>query len=588
MGEQPISAAVRCAWQIAAEEALRAGAPEIEPEHLMIGILGLEKVLAQPQQSRVAADELASLRKELELLAKGLAPAQKWAEVRRKLRTALPSGTVRNTAGKISRSHRARQLFVNDSQTDLPLVLVTFAIRVAQALDSAWRKVCEDSGLDLSAALALLSQAEHAGSSYLMAADAPHRQGSETEVQVATEVEALDASVPALKVSDKGVEVGSRLACFIESLWKQAPGRNLDEYLQTVVERLVAAIPSAGRGAILIPDNHGRLLLRAHVPSGTPSVSFTSAHRAMSERRGVIWQIGDDLTRSQQESSAQAGMYAPLLWNESTFGVLCVDNLGKGTRFSHDDLTFLVAAAHHLGLIVANQELTAELQRNTQVLQRLLTSFSPKLRTTLLDKARRGRLRLGGECSEVTILFCDMRGFTRVSSTMSSEDIMEMLNEYFQVLTDTIFKYQGTLDKYIGDAVLAVFGSPEPDPHQQIHAVHAALEMQERAREVNLSRTSRGLAGCEIGIALHCGEVLHGFVGSSERMEFTVIGEAVNRASRFCGGAAAGDVVISPELYKRVWNEVEAIQVAIPFKHEGDMPGYRVVNLREKSRKLQT
>jgi adenylate cyclase len=233
-------------------------------------------------------------------------------------------------------------------------------------------------------------------------------------------------------------------------------------------------------------------------------------------------------------------------------------------------------------LIINDLQMQEDLKRNAALLERLLTNFSPKVRSRLLDRARRGRLQLGGERSEVTLLFSDIRNFTNLSAGMDTEDVLEMLNQCFSVSADSIFKFDGTIDKFIGDAVLAVFGSPDPDPQQHSNALRAALKMQEAMAQLNRQRKLRGQKTCEIGIGIHCGEVLHGFVGAAELMEFTVIGDVVNRASRYCSAAKAGEVLISPELYQRVWQRVEASQTTIPTKHEGPLLAYKVKGLKEQ------
>ena len=180
-------------------------------------------------------------------------------------------------------------------------------------------------------------------------------------------------------------------------------------------------------------------------------------------------------------------------------------------------------------------------------------SFSPSLRARVLERARQGRLRPGGERSEVTILCSDIRGFTAATSKMDADEIAEVLNVYLPALTEPIVAQNGTIDKYMGDAILAVFGSPDPDSDQHVKAVRAAHEMQAAMRRINQKRNANGQLVCNIGIGIHCGEVFHGFIGATERMEFTVIGDAVNCSSRYCSGAAAGEVLISPALSQRVW-----------------------------------
>jgi adenylate cyclase len=151
-----------------------------------------------------------------------------------------------------------------------------------------------------------------------------------------------------------------------------------------------------------------------------------------------------------------------------------------------------------------------------------------------------------------------------------------MLNRMFGSLIPIIFEHDGTVDKYVGDAILTVFGSPEPDDQQWTKAVRAGLEMQRAMRELGI--------GWQIGIGIHTGEAAHGFIGSSERMEYTVIGEAVNRVSRLCDGARGGEVVISRDVYEKAAHAVivEAQPRVIKTKHpetETDLEAYVVVGL---------
>jgi adenylate cyclase len=375
------------------------------------------------------------------------------------------------------------------------------------------------------------------------------------------------------------------LALLYELPLQFAEQMRLDSLMQMIVERLVAVIPGAVRGALLIRDRTtSKLLLRAHVPAGEPSVSMTLAQRTIERREGFIWRRGEDLTASLQYNSSLSGMYAPLVWENHVLGVICVDNPRCEQFFNEDDLRLLLAVARYAAMAVANRRLQDDLQQNAILLTRLLTNFSPKSRDNLLKKARAGRLRLGGEKSGVTVLCSDIRGFTRMSATMDAEDIVEMLNAYFAVQVNTIFSCDGTVDKFVGDSVLAVFGSPEPDPKQHENAVHSALDMQAVVKRLNQERHARGLVTCDIGIGISCGEVLHGFIGSSERMEYTVIGDAVNKTARLCDGAKSGEILISPELHQHVWRTIVAQPVSIPTKHEGSLSAYRLVGLKPEER----
>jgi len=336
---------------------------------------------------------------------------------------------------------------------------------------------------------------------------------------------------------------------------------------------------------LLRDRNSDRLLLQAHVPAGEPSASMELAEHVLKQNSALIWNpaaaaAGDIGARSLIGMQTTCAMYAPLSWQNEPLGVLCVDTRKPAVVFTPDDLRLFIAIAHHVALAIYSQKLTRDLQAQNLLLQRLLTHFSPKVRQRLLDRAGRGRLALGGERSEVSILFSDIRGFTKMSAGMEPDDVVAMLNHYFGPLVEAIFHCEGTVDKFIGDAILAVFGSPDPDADQYRHALNAALAMQEAVQKVNIQRKAQNLPTCEIGIGVHSGEVLHGFVGTQERLEFTVVGDAVNRASRFCSAAGANEIILSAEFLKHVWREVEVEAREVPTKHEGTWSAFRVVKTK--------
>jgi adenylate cyclase len=394
--------------------------------------------------------------------------------------------------------------------------------------------------------------------------------------------EVIDATAPVFEPGrpiDPAQAQG--LALLYELPLRFAEETELDTLFQTIIERLVAIIPAASRGALLLQDPaSSELLLKAHVPAGQPAVSVTLASRTMVRREGFIWRKGADPSQSQLLSRSKAGMYVPLVWKGRAIGAACVDNSDGGTLFTADDLRLMIAVAHYAATAAMQNQLQNELRRNAALLARLLTNFSPKLRDTLLSRAAHGRLRLGGERSEVVILQSDIRGFTKLVSGMDTDDVMDMLNDYFSALADAIFEHDGTIDKITGDAILAVFGSPEPDPLRHEKALRAALAMQSAMVAVSERRQQRGQTTCTIGIGVHCGEVLHGFIGSNDRMELTVIGEAANWTSRYCDGAAGGEILISPALHQRLWRHIDAEFTTIETKHEGPLGAYRLKGLK--------
>jgi adenylate cyclase len=378
-------------------------------------------------------------------------------------------------------------------------------------------------------------------------------------------------------------DMGRRLALLYDLPLQLSIEARLDTVLQAIVERLVGAIPRAARGALLVRDaGTGQLLLKAHVPAGEPAVSLSLARQAMEQRQGVVWRRGTDpdVTMTLGGQQITTAMYAPLLWQDEAIGVLCAVNYQTLDAFSTDDLRLMVALAQYAAMAVEQRVMQDELRANTHLMTRLLTNFSPKVRERLLQSARTGRMRLGGQKSEVTILIADIRDFTRLSAGMDSEDVVDMLNDYFAPLVDVVFRFDGTVDKFIGDSMLVIFGSPEADPQQHEKAVRAALSMQDAIRAVSEKRSARGQVPCDMGIGLHCGEVLHGFIGSNERMEFTVIGDAVNRATRYCEGAGPGQILMSAQVHQWVWRVVQSEPVTINVKHEGPLPALRLRGMK--------
>ncbi|HWT77336.1 MAG TPA: adenylate/guanylate cyclase domain-containing protein, partial [Candidatus Methylomirabilis sp.] len=355
-------------------------------------------------------------------------------------------------------------------------------------------------------------------------------------VEIATTLDAT-VRVPVPMQGPSG-DAGRRLALLYELPLQFGAEARSDTLLQTIVERLVEVIPGATRGALLLRQREtDQLLLKAYVSPDQPAVSETLARRVMGEGKACIWRRSEEadagVTILQQRT--ETGMYAPLLWQGEALGAICVDNPQHDTAFSDDDLRLMLAVAQYAAMALANQQLQERLRRESGAKATLLRQFSPKIAERLIGQ--HGRPRLASQRGEVTILCSDIRGFTKLSRDMEPDDVVEMLNDYYAQLIPVIFSHDGTVDKYIGDAILAVFGSPEPDPKHLEKGVRTALEMQTAMRGLNLARRARGQVTCDIGIGIHCGEVVHGFIGSAERKEFSVIGDAVNLTSRYCDGA---------------------------------------------------
>ena len=225
-----------------------------------------------------------------------------------------------------------------------------------------------------------------------------------------------------------------------------------------------------------------------------------------------------------------------------------------------------------------------DMVRGLEERDRLRETFGRYVTRQVADHLMKGNLDLGGELVPVTVLFSDIRSFTSISENMDPRALLDFLNEYFSGMVESVMHHHGVVDKFIGDAIMAVFGAPVPEPNDPLNAVKAALEMRSRLDKINENFRKRGLPEVRTGIGLHSGQVVAGNMGHSERMEYTVIGDAVNLASRLEGMTKElqCDVVLSEDLYVQVEEHVQAEPLRkIKVKgRDREVMVYRLIGLR--------
>jgi class 3 adenylate cyclase len=168
------------------------------------------------------------------------------------------------------------------------------------------------------------------------------------------------------------------------------------------------------------------------------------------------------------------------------------------------------------------------------------------------EELLRGEVRLGGENREVTVLFADIRGFTELTEGMAPQEVIGLLNETMERLSTAVEECGGVVDKYVGDEVMAVFGAPLAQPDHAVRAARAAVAMQVAMDEVNEARRRRDERPVRIGVGVHCGEVVAGNMGSTNRLNYTVLGESVNLAARLCAVAGPGEILVSDPIRERL------------------------------------
>lgn len=197
-------------------------------------------------------------------------------------------------------------------------------------------------------------------------------------------------------------------------------------------------------------------------------------------------------------------------------------------------------------LLTAYQTMASGLLEKRQVEQVLSRFVSPAVAKRMIADLR--QVELGGREVTATVIFADIVGFTRLSETLQPDAVAELLNAYFDAIANAARCYRGTIDKYIGDGAMLVFGVPEPDDEHAFHALCCAVMIQRLTVALNLRRTAQGKPTVSFRIGVHSGRMLAGNLGADDRMEYTVVGDAVNLASRLCNAASSGDILASESL----------------------------------------
>jgi adenylate cyclase len=220
-----------------------------------------------------------------------------------------------------------------------------------------------------------------------------------------------------------------------------------------------------------------------------------------------------------------------------------------------------------LGSVVVADDITQE--------QRLMSTLCRYVTRSVAEKVleQRDEMRLGGKRSRVAVLFSDIRNFTTMSERISAEEVVGLLNEYFSAMIVPIFHHEGTLDKYIGDAIMAVFGAPVAHDNDAERAVRAAMEMRHALHRFNEARSRRGLPPIETGIGITLGEAVSGNIGGEQRMDYTVIGDTVNLASRLEGLTKDFEtkIIVNEDVYQEIKDIIPAVDLGnVQVKGKGE------------------
>lgn len=325
--------------------------------------------------------------------------------------------------------------------------------------------------------------------------------------------------------------------------------KTVRELAENILDRVLELV-EADTAVIMLVSADGNLSPLASRMRESAELRIPSAivDNVIMNRRGLLTRdaMSDQMLRSSDTIVGQrirSAMCVPLLDVQNVIGIIHLSSSYAAGAYVDADLEMLQAIAQPAALAVKNARLIETVRQNAE--QRAeLSRFLPP---AVVERALRNGLSIGrqGDRLEATVLFTDIRGFTAMSEGARPEDVVALLNEYFEAMVDVVFSYGGTLDKFIGDGMMAVWGTIDPKPDDAIAAVRAADHMRHVLRtSVNRARMDRGEVPLHIGCGVATGPLVAGAIGAQKRQDFTVIGESVNFSSRLCSMAAGGEIYV--------------------------------------------
>jgi adenylate cyclase len=345
--------------------------------------------------------------------------------------------------------------------------------------------------------------------------------------------------------------VRQKLALLLEVSKALTRAPDVATLLEKIAE-MVFQILEVDRFAILLLDDHQDLtpsIARDRTGANLGrTVPLSIARKAIEEKVAILSDNAPEDLRFGGQSivhqQVRSAVCAPLIGTENRVaGVLYVDSLTSAHRFTEEDLDFVVAFSGIVAVAIENSRFAERIRHQTLVRSNFERFFTPRMAARIA--ASPDAIQLGGERRTVAVLFADIRNFTPLSASMEPDDTALLLTEFFTEMVECVFRHGGTLDKFIGDAVMAQWGAPISEPDDADRALDAAVDMMRSLERLNTRWRVQERPQLQIGIGLNYGEAFAGNIGSQRRLEFTVIGDTVNTANRLCAWAEGGEILIT-------------------------------------------
>jgi len=373
--------------------------------------------------------------------------------------------------------------------------------------------------------------------------------------------------------------------------WELTRDIGLERDLNKLLEKILFALfkfVNADRGVILLTEADGSLQPRvARRRDGTDApiqISSTILKKIVEERTAVLTHDASmDFAASKGKSMIlnriSSAIVVPLLYESEVLGAVWLDSETLA-QFQPKDLELITAVGNQAAMFIENIQLGKKIEQEIVTRERFSRLLSPNVAEQVIS----GRLEVkkgGTLVQECTVFNSDIRGFTRMSEGASAESMVELLNDYFEQMVEVIFKYEGTLDKFMGDGIMAFWGVPAVHPDDAVRSIQAALEQMEALGKFNRKLIESDQQPLAIGMGLHTGPLVAGYVGSSKALSYTVIGDTANTSARLCGVALAGQIIITEATLSRLGGRFEVDELP-PAHLKGKEKPTRIFNVKRE------
>lgn len=342
------------------------------------------------------------------------------------------------------------------------------------------------------------------------------------------------------------------------------------------------------RGIILMSHKNGMLKPHAYKTKSQENrfvISKTVVRYLQKNKKGIV--STDAMTDdrfSGAESIIKKGtrstIAVPILDQANMIGIIILESSTAVSAYNEKDLFLLTNIANQTYQFIKTSEMAKKIREDALTRKRFQRLLSPNLAEMVVS----GQLKVekGGESRIATVLFADIRDFTLLSENTHATEVLRMLNDYFEIIVDIVFHHEGTVDKFIGDSMMAIWGAPVAHGDDPIRAVKTAIDIQHSLVEFNKTRAAEGQFQIQTGIGINTGTLVAGYIGSSRTMSYSVVGKTVNTAYRLCSAAKPGQILISQQTLDQLENTFDISELEpIPAKGKYEpVRTFNVLNLK--------